>query len=208
MTCRYDVQHHLDRRDGAARGQAIAGHGEAVGADIDVGEADGEIIQIFPMGRGSVAIQKASLGQQPRSAINPGHGCASACDTAQPGQQAGGGVAGQLEPGNNDHQVAAVQPGQWSARDLQRAGQHCRVRCCGHVVPVKGRSVRQPVRRAHRIDSRGKAERVAFVQHQHSCLKGAMFWFQDVFCGFHQVRFAFWQVFFRGCVRLARNANR
>ena len=60
-----DMQHHLDRRRRPAGGHATLRDGEAIRAAVNVGEAGGEVLQIFPMGGGGMAVQQPGFGQEP-----------------------------------------------------------------------------------------------------------------------------------------------
>jgi hypothetical protein len=190
MTATDDMQHHFNCRGGATGCQALVRDGETIIAAVHLGEAGGKILQILPVGGGGMPLQQACLGHQPGTAVNAGNGGALGRNAAQAGEQAGGGLPGQLEAGHDNQQLAVFQPGQRKAGHMQATGQHWLFLCGADIVPVKDAAPGQPVGGAHRINGGRKRERVAFIKHQHRCFQRAMFGLQDVFCGFHQLRFA------------------
>ncbi len=100
-------QHHVEPGHRAATGQAGAVDMKAVGEHVDGWEPGGKPIEVFPMGRGVVAIQQACRRHQPGAAVEPGDPSPRGRDPAQARAQGRGILLLKLETGDDQEQIAS-----------------------------------------------------------------------------------------------------
>lgn len=101
------VEHEVLGRGGARDRDAVAVDHEAVGDDIDMGMGGGEVLKVFPMDGGAVAVEKPGAGEDPRGGVDPSDEVKARRDAAEVADQRAGRDLGQAIAGDDDQRIRA-----------------------------------------------------------------------------------------------------
>ena len=102
VLARDQVQHHVERRDAAGAGHAVAVDGKQRLADLDAGMRLAEHRRRFPVQRHRMAVEQPRFGQRELARIDGADQRAVPVEPAQPGEQALGQVLGRMVAGEDE----------------------------------------------------------------------------------------------------------
>ena len=151
----YQMQHEVEGRRGAARGEGVGVDDVAVGNDLDVREGGGEILEVFPVGRHAPSLQQAGAGEQPGArfdAAGHGRGRRGPADLRKKHAPVDGRGA---EAGNHGEDVGAPGGIEAFARNRHAAGSGNGCAIGRDQPPAEDLALLDPVGGAQRIDRGG-----------------------------------------------------